>query len=820
MNLPNLFAAQAKPDAPDRLVCLILSDNSVQACLVKLEDESFEELSRSKQRTYTDAENCLIRTDEALQDLGPESESVDQVVFCLGYDWIDEGEVVDIKKPLIKTLIDELSLQPLGFIESSEALVEAHVSTNSLFSGLIIFLSTDHLIASAVLRGQTQAVIQVGRSQDLVADTKEALARIIDVVGQDQALPLRIILTAFEFSQGDLQQDQQTLLEHDWSTEACFPQMPTIDILNANAFVEIMIGAATKAVLAFHNQLPKASVASASATSAATSASTPSASVVQADELANEDEDQEGQKSKGDSSDSGDSGGTDDGANTSDDSDNDKSDTGDDKLDSTQASSFGVPIDSKRLDLGQSTVDSSSSPTASSQSLSQSPTSPSQAQGSVDPSTVSADALQKGGASLVSKITLGWSRLKTAWRQPYQGSRSPTFFMMSGVVLGILALILVAWISAQVKANVMISLELEATPVSTEVDLILDTQAHQADPQNRILPAEAVTVVVEGEHRLATTGTQVVGEPARGKVRLINKTEAPHTFEAETPLRLGDLEFFLDERTTVASSSVEPRDDGTGEDREYGQAEASVTAAFIGDEGNLSEGDELQIGSFAMSTYQALVMEDFEGGESEEVAVVTAEDQTQLASQLRLDLVEEAVSQLRAKSGNGRHVLPTNMIVSEDITYSAEVNEEASTLTAQLKLEVQGFAYLADDLRPLASSLLEAELEEGFELLDGEPQIMSSLNADDDPIALADTDEPVTISVNVVAWASPAFDQDVLVSELVGLPFEDAKRRLDQHPEVKSAQLRVSPRMLGIFINSIPTNLDRIYIQSSVQQEL
>jgi hypothetical protein len=198
---------------------------------------------------YADQANCIIKTDEALQELGKESEKVNEVLFGLEQAWLKDNAITEPKKALLHALTTELSLKPLGFVIQSEALFQHHLSHNTHISTILLVFSELFLTVIVVTQGQLKLTETVGRSQDIVADIKEALARYTKQF-EGTYLPGKMVCASFVLSEPELHQYQQTLLDVEWGDEFSFVQKPTIDVMRPELAISLVAQQAGQAVAA------------------------------------------------------------------------------------------------------------------------------------------------------------------------------------------------------------------------------------------------------------------------------------------------------------------------------------------------------------------------------------------------------------------------------------------------------------------------------------------------------------------------------------------------------------------------------------------
>jgi len=209
------------------MFCIVVTDTSTQALLIKLQGPHTNILSKSKRYHYLDANSLVIKTDEALQELGPDSEKVNTVVFALEKSWLDDGVVQPKKQQVLDSLVKDLSLKPVGFVEQIEALSHA-VATQSSGSTILLLLSQTAITATVVQHNTIFGEQNIGKSGDIVADVTEALARLHKQVG---TLPAKVLCVSALLSDEELEMVQQDLLTADWLAGNFFLQQPSIEFM-------------------------------------------------------------------------------------------------------------------------------------------------------------------------------------------------------------------------------------------------------------------------------------------------------------------------------------------------------------------------------------------------------------------------------------------------------------------------------------------------------------------------------------------------------------------------------------------------------------
>ena len=239
MGLPLSF--KSKKSVPSLCITILLSDSNLQAALWRSSGAEIEILNRSSIRSYSDQDQVVVEADKALQDLGKESEEVSDVVFGLPHTWVDEQGVAPAKKPLLKTLTDDLSLKAVGFVVTSEAIAKHLIAKQPRLSMLLIELSQHELYLSLIDQGQLISTKYVGRSAETISDMAEALARLNAHQEQAIKLPSKMMLVSLDLNEEDLKDQQQLLLNHDWVNSHGFMQPPTVETFDKEMILEAVV---------------------------------------------------------------------------------------------------------------------------------------------------------------------------------------------------------------------------------------------------------------------------------------------------------------------------------------------------------------------------------------------------------------------------------------------------------------------------------------------------------------------------------------------------------------------------------------------------
>jgi hypothetical protein len=239
MGLPPVF--KTKQPAVSFYITLLLSDSNIQTALWQLDDQGIGILSKSTVHEYGDDEQAVTQSDKALQVLGKKSEEVNDVVFGLPHTWVDDQGVTAAKKPLLKTLTEELSLKAVGFVVTSEAVAKHLIADNPRLSILLVEFGQHELYLSLISQGKLISTKFVGRSGDTMADMTEALARLNAHQEEEVKLPEKMIVSSLDLNSSELKDQQQLLLNHDWVNSHPFTHPPTVELLDQEVILEAVV---------------------------------------------------------------------------------------------------------------------------------------------------------------------------------------------------------------------------------------------------------------------------------------------------------------------------------------------------------------------------------------------------------------------------------------------------------------------------------------------------------------------------------------------------------------------------------------------------
>ncbi len=672
MDLPNLFNVNVAK-AGQRVCVIVLSEHSVLVGLLAVHASGSQMLRISEQVPFTDDETMLVATDQVLLELGDAAADVNEVIFCLEQKWLSEkGELVPEKQSQLKKIKDDLSLKPVGYVLQHETITEYLTSQQPQLSSVVLFLSSESVTATLINHGTIVQAATVGRSGEIQSDVVEALSQVTQKSGKTE-LPGKILCSTIALEVAELFELQQELLTVIWPESIHFLQSPVVELIKPQLCAQIVVTGAGKALQQLESGEAPESLASTQLGAAA---------VIQAETQTSRDQQAELPLTEKEYA---------------------------IEAPLSRASSFGIPMTTIPPIVTYSNPDASITQTDA--PLGESPD-PEQSDKTAEPPKV----------HLVSSWLKGLTRHHSA--RPTK--RKLMVLSIGAIIAGLLTFMAVSYFFLSQTATVELKIVPKATQLSQEVVLTLDPTLTEPDVENRKIRAEKLQIELKGSGTTQSTGVKIVGEKAKGSIVVYNKTSAEKSFPAGTVLKTEQLAYTLDERVEVPAASVSAKPGGTGEEKEYGQRTAKVTAAAIGVESNIGRDIALTVADFDSGTYAAKTDSEITGGSSREVRVVQQSDLDVLLADVKKDLLKRDKTKLEEQQGTDQRVLPLDTLEVVKQSFSVAEGTQVDEVALDLTVSASGLAYYTTDLMPIAQAILTELVPSGYSLADHEPQILSA----------------------------------------------------------------------------------------------
>ena len=219
------------------IFAIALSANQVQSALWQVRDGQIEVLTKSASHSWKDEKEAVDAVDKSLQELDKLSEYAKQTLFALPAEWTDAEGIVASRKPFFEKLTKELSLEAVGFVVMTEAMVQHIVQQEGQQTHLFFIEVEDAQVKiSLVKQGELKQTKIVGSSNDIISDVTEALAHF-----KDKTFPPKMLVFSSSLPLEELEKVQQQLVSYDWKSKYPFLHPPVVEILPSRQMMEMIV---------------------------------------------------------------------------------------------------------------------------------------------------------------------------------------------------------------------------------------------------------------------------------------------------------------------------------------------------------------------------------------------------------------------------------------------------------------------------------------------------------------------------------------------------------------------------------------------------
>lgn len=354
-------------------------------------------------------------------------------------------------------------------------------------------------------------------------------------------------------------------------------------------------------------------------------------------------------------------------------------------------------------------------------------------------------------------------------RLGHSGKRIALFFAFLAGILITIALFFLA-----PRATIVIDPVIE--PITTDLTLRLSSSARAVDITAGIVPA-----IIQHEEEVVDVTAPVTtvvekGDPARGSVRIINRTGATQQIRGGSRLVTAEGAIFRMERGVAALPGEETT--------------VPVVADRGGESGNLASGTLLTFAALpeSASTLFARTEGALSGGTTQRASILSQEDITRAVEETRVRLEPSFRDRVRAK-------LPPDMVVRDDLfrlrVLDARPREKIGSETAEVHLQVhvrgELLAASHEHLQQTVHSLLVSRTEDAKVL--GRP-----IRLDDIRLKQLRWDEGIAdLDLHVENVLHAAFDLPRLQKDLLGRTQDGAEEFLGGLAGIKQAEVSLQP---------------------------
>lgn len=766
MDLPNLLnRLKSAPDEPKKFIAVEISFDAVKSAIWQSTGVHTEVVAVGSVQAWTSGsiDELITAIDTSLADAQASvSDEPDQVIFGLPVTWVDNDGIAEDRKPLLKQICHRLGLKAIGFVVTTEAMVH-HLREveGGPPSAILIQVASQEIATSLVYLGKLEATQVVGRSTSVAVDIEEGLARI----PHTGHLPSRMIMLTNE---DDVESLKQELISYDWQKKLEFLHIPKIEALPKEWSIKaISLAGGSEVIesLGFTNlsgstKPAKPEVDTDLITEPISSPKPPpeaESEPVPAPEPEFQSEPQP-----------------------------------------------IVAIETSSDALGFTPVDFTA------------PAAPEPTP--LLPPTPEIDNLEipqpEPKTSLQPpRLLVGFGkRLKQLVARPVAKSQSPSPRRLSKKWLlpAVVSLIVIGVVGGAVQAyltlpHAQVSAYISSNPYTQPVSFTVSTTAADNNLENLTVLGQKQTVDRNGSKTAATTGSKTVGDRAKGKVVVYNRTTATKTLAAGTVLKTNNLKYTLDTSITVASASTKENADFSTT-TEPSKTEAAITAADIGEPYNIAKDTQLAVANFSSDSFIAVTQAAVSGGTARKVAAVSKDDQDNLKKALIAELKTEISQSMQTTSDGSMHQVAVGDPKITDEKYSLDKGEEGDALTLQLKMSQIVYQFDDKEVLLLAQSKALANLPSNTQVKPDSASIRI-LNA------TINDQEKALINAEVVLQSVPKVEASEYSKVLVGVPISQVKTKLSAMPNfVRSevsgkwllfGRLPLKPQNISLYIKPV-----------------
>lgn len=221
MEIGNLFGKKA--DTPkDLFLAIQIQEDLVKTALWEVADGQPKIIEYGPVNNWTDDESLLVATDSSLASaLNGIEADVSRVIFGLPENWIKGDKISPDQAPILKKLIDKLELKPVGFVTTTEAIIQfLKVNEGIPPTVIVLELNLGRVNLTVTRLGQIVGREEIVRSDDLAKDVAEGLTRL----NLDQ-LPARFLII-----NGSESEAEQQLVSYSWQDDFPFLHIPKVEL--------------------------------------------------------------------------------------------------------------------------------------------------------------------------------------------------------------------------------------------------------------------------------------------------------------------------------------------------------------------------------------------------------------------------------------------------------------------------------------------------------------------------------------------------------------------------------------------------------------
>lgn len=718
---------------------LIIEPEWVQAGIWSVEDGKTKVIAVSHPSAWQeDAEllsSCDAALSSAVQTLPEESIEPSKTVFGVTASWVTGGEIKPEYLDKIKVICSKLELTPVGFVVLQEAISHFIKSEEgSPLNGIVVFLGASNIEVSIFKMGSQVGNVIVARSVSVIDDIVEGLTRF----SESSPYPSRIIL--YDGREGELDDEKQSIVNADWAAyeKIQFLHTPKVETVDPERKVLAVCLAG-------------------------------GLEMAMTDEVTFE------------------------GPSTSDQEEKEETIGGEDveNVIPAEAPNLGFYVN-EDVAKNQNMVP---------EAIKEEYRRPYE-----EPARVESVPSEVGRAGILGSLKGKLSGLKrwltslkfkfsqktpTAKVFKSQGSGSKKI-LITGII-GLVIFFIVGFIYWWYAPKAEIKIFVSPQNIEDTTSVWIDVNAQSIDVSGKVIPGEIITKTESSEKEKKVTGSKVIGDKAKGEVKLFRSGGEIRLDAGTVIISSGGLSFTLDGEAVIASGSASTP----------GTKVISVTAEKIGTESNLASGTSFKVDNYPTSDIEAKSESAFGGGTSREISAVSDDDQDELEEGLSIELKDKVLSDIEGSLDEGKYLIRESIKTKvKEQTFNAKVGDEATDIKLSMMIEATILVINKSDLFDIGKEILGPKITKDYVLRNDKLQAEFEY--------VGEKDDKYELNATLKALLLPVINVDEIKKNILGKYTGLAADYIRGISSISGAEITVDPNFPGKLstIPRIPKNIN------------
>jgi len=330
------------------------------------------------------------------------------------------------------------------------------------------------------------------------------------------------------------------------------------------------------------------------------------------------------------------------------------------------------------------------------------------------------------------------------------------------------------------------------------LDIKADPAASSVSVADSTIPAINVDVSVSDSQTIPTTGKKEIGDSAKGKITLFNKTSEIISLKKGKVVKLISTDkeswkFEIQENVDVPAQTQTSTENPADSVTESGSKEVNVTAVSFGDKYNQDSGEKFEVDGYNTDKLVGENKEKIEGGTLKEINVVMQVDLDGLKRTLDEFMKTKVTEAIKKKVVTGQ-TLPESSIEFTTVsgTFDKKLDEEADELTLTMTTKGVGIVYDQKSLDEIVSELVKTVVPSEYSLDGGKPEYEVAATKAKVGTGIVD------LQIKLRSYITPKLDQKKIISDMTGMKLDQAQSYLNSISNIKGFEISISPQMPAI----------------------